>query len=266
MASKGSIVSHFSEVACNILFQNDMPSLTTGGTLLDVCAGPAVFSIAAMNKIGLDALASTNFIITDFSEGMVAAASEAVEAIAPSRPNTQFLVIDVQDISLPSESADVVGHMFGYFVPDRRKAFSEICRVCRLGGRAVIGTWKYVGLMCVLGAFLDFAGGSWDYSTLTMAYSCADGEALRQELLDTGFSSVDIHEETNVFELAVDGDSLTSIFGNKAIKEYFADRPPGTMQEEWARFVNHPDCEYEADLEKGVVFVRYTANIAIATK
>jgi SAM-dependent methyltransferase len=265
MASKGSIVYHFSELACDILFSGSCV-LPSEGTLLDVCAGPAVFSIAVMNKVGLDELASTHFVITDFSEGMVEAARETVGVVAPARPNTQFLVMDVQAISLPTASVDVVGCMFGYFVPDRQKAFSEVCRVCRPSGRAVIGTWKHTGLVYVLGDFLEFLGGSWDYSSMPLAYACADREALRDELLAAGFSLVEIHERSHVFELPVDGDALTSVFGNPRIQAHLAGRPPGTVQEEWARFVRSADCKHSADIERGVVFVTYTANIALCIK
>ncbi len=260
------IVYYFSDVAAKILLDRDESKLVNGGTFLDVCAGPAVFSIAVMNKFGLDILTSTNFIISDFSTGMVEAAKEAVEVAAPSRPNTQFLVIDVQNIELPSDSADVVGCMFGYFVPDRVKAFSEVCRVCKPGGIAVVGTWKYPGLAYVFADFLTFLGEAYDPALLNVAQVYADGDVLRTELIGFGFSQVVIHEHSHVFEIPLAGEAMDALFANPMIKPQLASFSHEFVQSEWAKFVRQPDFKYELDLQKNVLLVRYTGNIAIATK
>jgi ubiquinone/menaquinone biosynthesis C-methylase UbiE len=49
-----------------------------------------------------------------------------------SHSKLSFQVVDVQDIPFSPDSFSSVACMFGYFVPDRMKAFGEICRVLNL--------------------------------------------------------------------------------------------------------------------------------------
>ena len=267
MSSKGSIVFHFSELAADLLVQHDLSSLFAGGTLLDVCAGPAVFSVAVMSNLGVDCVSSTKFIISDFSAGMLEAAKVAVESFTPSRPNTEFRLIDVQNIELPSESIDVVGCMFGYFVSDRLKAFSEVCRVCQPGGIAVIGTFKHAGLAFVFADFLTFLGvETLSPASMKMVHSCADGDSLRCELLSLGFSTVVIHEKAHVFDIPLEGESLSALLSNPMIKTQLDAFSTEFVHAEWARFARQPGMPYPFDRERNVLLVEYVANIAIAIK
>ena len=174
-----------------------------------------------------------------------------------------------KNIELPSDSVDVVGCMFGYFVPDRLKAFSEVCRVCRPGGIAVIGTWKYAGLAYVFADFLTFLGAANSHqydSSLQIAHVCADGDTLRAELVSLGFSEVTVHEQSHMFDIPLHGDKLVALLGNPMIKTHLDAYPPETVLSEWARFARQPGLQFEVDLERDALLVRYTANIAVAVK
>ena len=72
-----------------------------------------------------------SLLLTDFSEGMVAAAKERLAA----SENIQFQQADIQDIPFAGESFDVIiaNHML-YHVPDLDKALSEVYRVLKTGG------------------------------------------------------------------------------------------------------------------------------------
>eukprot|EP01034_Spumella_vulgaris_P026660 gene26660-33274_t len=128
-ANKVPIVTYFSD-ATSALFNESYPTALSSGvevSLLEVCAGPGTFSLSLINKIGVNKVQNVAFTITDYSSGMVEAA---------------------KDIPLASDAYDVVACMFGYFVPDRMKAFSEVCRVMRPEtGVSIIGTWKFAVIL-----------------------------------------------------------------------------------------------------------------------
>ena len=56
--------------------------------------------------------------------------------------DVSFVVGDAMQIELPDESFDVVFSVFGViFAPDGERAFSEIIRVLRPGGKAFVAVW-----------------------------------------------------------------------------------------------------------------------------
>jgi SAM-dependent methyltransferase len=56
--------------------------------------------------------------------------------------DVSFVVGDALQIELPDESFDVVFSVFGViFAPDPERAFSEIIRVLRPGGKAFLTVW-----------------------------------------------------------------------------------------------------------------------------
>jgi SAM-dependent methyltransferase len=264
LSKKIPIVTHFSDLTAEICA--GAIHLSADMKFFDACAGPATFSISIMKNIGLEHSKSIQFVITDFSSGMVDAAKEAVDALVPAHPNVEFKLTDVQDIDEPPDKFDAVGCMFGYFVPDRKKAFSEVCRICKPGGKAVVGTWKYVGFAYILSDFLAFLGQDGMYPGFEMAHCCADGDKLKAELAAVGFSEVVVHECTKVFDMALEDDTTMALFHNPMIRAQLASFDREFLLAEWYKFMRLPDLKYEVDLKENVLKVPYTANIVIATK
>lgn len=256
---------YFSNLAAELLSFSGA-NLSAGSHFLDVCAGPATFSIAVMKSVGLSHATSIHFVISDFAPGMVAAAEEAVEALLPGHSsNFEFTLADVQNIEMPSNSFDIVGCMFGYFVPDRNKAFSEVFRVCKPGGKVVIGTWKCAGFAFILGDFLTFLSYTGPYST-ELAHVCADGEKLKLELAGLGFGEVVVHERMKVFDMPLEAPLLLSLFDNPMIRTQLQGFEQDFLLAEWAKFIRQPDFKYDVDLVANILRVTYTANIVVATK
>lgn len=104
-----------------------------GARVLDVGTGPGVLAfLAAARGATVDAV--------DFSPGMIAQvhARCAREQIA----NVRAMVMDAQALGFPDESFDAAFALFMFmFVPDRARAFRELQRVLRPGGRVVVATW-----------------------------------------------------------------------------------------------------------------------------
>jgi ubiquinone/menaquinone biosynthesis C-methylase UbiE len=238
-----------------------------GSIFVDVCAGPGTFTVALMKRISPDLARSIHFIVSDFAEGMVNEARTAVQAFLPDCTNVDFEVIDVQDITLATESADVISHMFGYFVPDRSKAFTEVYRLLKPGGTAVIGTWKYAGMAPLLNDFLVHLGKNAIPKALEVVHSCADGDAFYSELLGYGYSEVTVHENERVFELGFeDHDALLGMFANPMISKELTDFTNDHLLSEWNKFLRSVNLKFPVDLERNILFVKYIGNLVICVK
>jgi ubiquinone/menaquinone biosynthesis C-methylase UbiE len=79
---------------------------------------------------------NASFVLTDFSAGMLESTRGAIGGLIR---DAEFAVMDAQAIEAEDSSFDlVVANHVLYHVPDRRKALSEIHRVLKIGGRAVM--------------------------------------------------------------------------------------------------------------------------------
>jgi ubiquinone/menaquinone biosynthesis C-methylase UbiE len=97
-------------------------------TLLELGCGPAKLWQENLERVP----AGWRATLTDFSPGMVAAARQSLAG----QDQFQFDIVDAQSIPYPNESFDaVMAHYMLYHVPDRPKAFAEIARVLKPGGR-----------------------------------------------------------------------------------------------------------------------------------
>lgn len=100
---------------------------------LDVAAGPGTLTFALAARVAhVDAV--------DFSPGMIAALEARIAR--DSVTNVDAAVMDAQWLELPDSVFDAAFCLFGFFFfPDRPRAFREMRRVLRPGGRALIATW-----------------------------------------------------------------------------------------------------------------------------
>ena len=102
--------------------------------ILELGCGPGRLWLENLHRIpdGWD------ITLSDFSPGML---QEAKRNLNSGRHPFKFEVVDAQAISFADESLDAViaNHML-YHVPDREKAFSEIRRVLKPGGRFYAAT------------------------------------------------------------------------------------------------------------------------------
>ncbi len=103
--------------------------LPSGSRILELGCGPGGLWQDNAHRIP----AGWHITLSDFSPGMLAKAQKVLGDLA--RP-FQFKVVDAQAIPFDDERFDAViaNHML-FFVPDRPKAFSEISRVLKPGGR-----------------------------------------------------------------------------------------------------------------------------------
>jgi SAM-dependent methyltransferase len=108
-------------------------ALRSADRVLDVATGPGTLAFRVAGKVA-------QVTATDFSPAMIAelrarAAREGIDNVAGA-------VMDAQSLELPDGAFDAAFCLFGFmFFPDRARAFGELLRVLRPGGRAVVATW-----------------------------------------------------------------------------------------------------------------------------
>lgn len=105
-----------------------------GKRVLEVACGPGALARSAAGR-------GAQVVATDFAPGMIeelrrlAAADGVAEAINARVMNAEALALD-------EDSFDAAFCLFGFmFFPDRARAFAELRRVLKPGGRAVLMTW-----------------------------------------------------------------------------------------------------------------------------
>jgi SAM-dependent methyltransferase len=101
--------------------------------VLDVGAGSGALACAAARRVA-------RVTAVDFSPAML----EQLRAYAAGQGlgNVETAVMDAQSLALPDGSFDAAFSLFAFmFVPDRARAFGELRRVLRDGGRVLVATW-----------------------------------------------------------------------------------------------------------------------------
>lgn len=107
--------------------------LRSSDVALDVATGPGTLAIIAARQ-------ATRVVAVDFSPGMLE--QLATRAAAQGIGNVETAVMDAQSLELADASFDAAYCLFGFmFFPDRAKAFRDLHRVLKPGGRAVVATW-----------------------------------------------------------------------------------------------------------------------------
>jgi SAM-dependent methyltransferase len=116
-------------------------------TVLDVATGPGTLAIALAPQV-------ERVIAVDFAEAMVERLRGHVSALGLT--NVDSRVMDGEALELPDGSVDAAASMFGIFLFDNRlRALSELHRVVRPGGRAVVTSWLPPDQNTMLGASMN---------------------------------------------------------------------------------------------------------------
>ena len=162
----------------------------------------------AMWKNRQDVISGTEeFILSDFSEGMLAAAKDNLGS-----GKIKYQVIDIQDIPFEDESFDVViSNMMLYHVPDIHKGLREVRRVLKKGsGKFFAATYGEHGIMDFMSELLSDTSFR---DNTNKSFTLQNGG----EILSSHFQSVTIYNYEDALEVTVTEDlaeymlSLTSM-------------------------------------------------------
>jgi ubiquinone/menaquinone biosynthesis C-methylase UbiE len=165
-----------------------------GDHVLDVACGTGIVTRRAATAAGPRGRA----VGVDISPVMLEVAG-AIDPPAGSAP-IDLLEGDGSALDLPDETFDLSYCQQGLqFFPDRPAAASEMRRVLRDGGRAVIAVWRsldhhplYEALAAAEQPHLAAIDPDLSSDGLTTPFSFGDPEALRRLLVDAGFARVEI--------------------------------------------------------------------------
>lgn len=136
--------AHFARYAADAL---SLAAATSTDAILDVAAGPGSLSVQAAQKV-------SRVTALDFSRKMLDQLK--LRLAAGQVTNVDVHEGDGQALPFSDASYDAAFSMFGLmFFPDRAKGFSELFRVLKPGGRAVVASWQPMSKVPVLMAIFE---------------------------------------------------------------------------------------------------------------
>jgi ubiquinone/menaquinone biosynthesis C-methylase UbiE len=161
-----------------------------GMTLLDIATGPGALAIAA-------ARAGARVTAIDFAPAMIERLNARAAGLGISAQ-----VMDGQALALPDAQFDRACSVFGIpLFPDWRRGLSEMARVLRPGGRAVLGVAANphgFGPNSLFAAARERVVGPFAPDIPAMAH-LADPDRLAGEMRQAGFEEVEISPRTHDF-------------------------------------------------------------------
>lgn len=269
--SAGSVAQipiFYANIAAHKLLESSTPAPVK---FLDVAAGfgsltERILRISAEKQIVVDSVT-----VTDFAEGMVDSATEAIGAMeVPSTTRKEFHVMDAQNMMFDDNTFTHLGCMFGImFFPDRPKGLAEICRVLQPGGIAAIGTWNFTNAVDIIPDLATYASLP-DVVENVAAISnlvkiCSDPAVFADELRAVGFTDVTVHVHDQVFSLPNTVDTYLAFANNAVLKKALGGRDAMELYPKWQEFLQGPGKERWLTAD-GAVRLHYIGNIAIARK
>jgi SAM-dependent methyltransferase len=177
-----------------------LASLKKGETVLDLGAGGGFDCFLAANKVG----ESGRVIGVDMTPEMIKKARQ--NARKGGYKNVEFRLGEIENLPVEDNSVDVIiSNCVINLVPDKKKAFREVFRVLKTGGRIMISD-------IVLSKELPER----IRESLELYVGCLSGAALKKDYLseikEAGFQDMKIVDETVFpFELLADGPTAAAI-------------------------------------------------------
>lgn len=175
-------------------------ALAAGDRILDVGAGPGTFALVAARH-------AAHVVGIDFSPGMIE--ELAARAKRDGLTNVEAKVMDAQELSFEDGSFDAAFSLFAFFFfPDRGRAFREMHRVLRPGGRALIATWSPIERRPIMKLAFEALAESVPQAPLPTKGDLQDPAECVREMTAAGFHDVSAH----LFEASVRIESAEHYF------------------------------------------------------
>lgn len=155
---------------------------------LEVGAGSGALTEALFPRV-------KSLLATDFAPKMIEVLRERMKAVGAT--NVRSEVMDGQALELDDASFDVAACSFALMLfPDRAKGFSELCRVLRPGGRAVVSGWTGPDRFEAFGLFLGAMNAAFpdmpQPPSPPPVFSLSDPKDFRAQMEAGGFRDVEV--------------------------------------------------------------------------
>jgi ubiquinone/menaquinone biosynthesis C-methylase UbiE len=187
-----------------------LPPLTSGSRILDSAAGPGIVTALVLDKAREQGISPMPYILaTDFSEAMIDQLNANKEA--GGWDTVEAKVLDSQNLQgVESNSFDALFMNFALFaLPDAAKGTSEMLRVLKPGGVAIVTTWKHASTVVVMEAAVKAIRPEDIGRVFPISRDWLTQEKLRDTMVAGGFkdAKVDIWEQSSVWK----NDQLTDL-------------------------------------------------------
>jgi ubiquinone/menaquinone biosynthesis C-methylase UbiE len=162
----------------------EMADIPADGVVLDVGTGTGVIPLAGLAASGPD----VKFVGIDLSDGMLAKASQ-VAADNGLQPQVEFRKMDAEDLVFEDNSFDAVISLYAlHHFPNPTRALSEIFRVLKPGGKAVIAVGSSPSLFSIDGVRAGFRrfGSMWRVARGRELSACDFIDGLVEKYLPKG--------------------------------------------------------------------------------
>jgi SAM-dependent methyltransferase len=180
-----------------------------GQRVLEIAAGLGDTGLMAAERVGPEG----SVVITDGTEGMVAAARERAEEVGAT--NVELRTMQAEWLDLPAASVDGVLCRFGYMLlVDPEAALRETRRVLKSGGRVALAVWDAIEHNPWMGvirqALVDSGVAPAAVPEGPGPFSLGSPDAVRDLLDVTGFDDIEVEP----LDLAVDFPTLDAWWGH----------------------------------------------------
>jgi len=157
-----------------------------GERVLDVACGTGIVARRIAPHVGVQG----NVTGIDLNSGMIGMARAAAEREGLA---IEWRTGPAEQLPFPDGSFDLVLCQFGLmFFTDRQAALTEMHRVLRSGGRAVLSTWQGLDRHPFYQTLHDMSQRRLGKSSVETVFSLGDSDELRRLLIDAGFRQVEI--------------------------------------------------------------------------
>jgi ubiquinone/menaquinone biosynthesis C-methylase UbiE len=170
----------------------EMANLSAEDHVLDVAAGTGIVAARA-------AKLAKRVVAVDYADAMLERIRAKVDR--EKLPNVDVKRMDGMRLELESDTFDAAFSSFGLiFFPDRRRGFSELHRVLKPGGRAVVTAWGAIDKAPVLSAMVRGVREALPDlpppPAVAPAFSLQDPAQFAAEMVQEGFDRVTILTRT----------------------------------------------------------------------
>lgn len=163
-----------------------LAALETGECVLDIACGTGLVTFPAAAAVG----PSGAVVATDLSDVMVARVAE--EAARRGALQVSSARMDAEALDCPDRSFDAALCALGLmYVPDPLRALSEMHRVLRPGGRAVVAVWGSRD-RCGWAEIFPIVDRRVASEVCPMFFQLGTGDNVRYVLQRAGFADIDV--------------------------------------------------------------------------
>jgi ubiquinone/menaquinone biosynthesis C-methylase UbiE len=176
-----SLFARFADVAL------DLAEVRRESVVLDVATGPGTLAFQAAPRVA-------RVVAIDFAPEMIAQLRE--RASREHVVNIESHVMDGQNLSFGAATFDAVFSMFGLiFFPDRARGITELRRVVKPGGRAVLASWAPIEQSPIISlGFSAVSAAMGEGRGPTERPALEDSEELAAAMRAGGFEAVSVRQ------------------------------------------------------------------------